>query len=89
MREIFKYGSVGRAPGNRCLYPELRRLNAGRIEHHCGLYFQRLSGRPCLSIRRWLVLCWTNETASRETRRKVKWVRRHGLKRRDGRRIKI
>ena len=22
MREIFKYGSVGRAPGNRCLYPE-------------------------------------------------------------------
>jgi len=24
MREIFTYGSVGRAPGNRCLYPELR-----------------------------------------------------------------
>jgi len=23
MREIFTYGSVGRAPGNRCLYPEL------------------------------------------------------------------
>ena len=23
MREIFKYGSVGRAPGNRCLYPEI------------------------------------------------------------------
>jgi len=22
MREIFKSGSVGRAPGNRCLYPE-------------------------------------------------------------------
>ena len=22
MREIFTYGSVGRAPGNRCLYPE-------------------------------------------------------------------
>ncbi len=23
MRESFTYGSVGRAPGNRCLYPEL------------------------------------------------------------------
>jgi hypothetical protein len=22
MREIFKYGSVGRAPRERCLYPE-------------------------------------------------------------------
>ena len=22
MREIFTYGSVGRAPGNWCLYPE-------------------------------------------------------------------
>ena len=22
MREIFTYGSVGRAPGNQCLYPE-------------------------------------------------------------------
>jgi len=22
MREIFTYGTVGRAPGNRCLYPE-------------------------------------------------------------------
>ena len=27
MREIFKYGSVGRAPGNRCLYPEPDREN--------------------------------------------------------------
>ena len=25
MREIFKSGSVGRAPGNRCLYLELDR----------------------------------------------------------------
>ena len=25
MREIFKYGSVGRAPGNRCLYLEVAR----------------------------------------------------------------
>ena len=23
MRESFTYGSVGRAPGNRCLYPEV------------------------------------------------------------------
>ena len=23
MREIFTYGSAGRAPGDRCLYPEL------------------------------------------------------------------
>ena len=22
MREIFTYGTVGRAPGNRCLFPE-------------------------------------------------------------------
>jgi hypothetical protein len=26
MRESFTYGSVGRAPGNRCLYPEADRL---------------------------------------------------------------
>ena len=25
MRESFTYGSVGRAPGNRCLYPEPER----------------------------------------------------------------
>jgi len=25
MREIFKYGSVGRAPRERCLYPEADR----------------------------------------------------------------
>jgi hypothetical protein len=25
MREIFKYGSVGRAPRERCLYPEANR----------------------------------------------------------------
>ncbi len=25
MREIFTYGSVGGAPGNRCFYPERRR----------------------------------------------------------------
>ena len=27
MREIFKSGSVGRAPGNRCLYPERESKN--------------------------------------------------------------
>jgi hypothetical protein len=27
MREIFTSGSVGRAPGNRCLYPEILFLN--------------------------------------------------------------
>jgi len=27
MREIFTYGSVGRAPGDRCLYPEIRTGN--------------------------------------------------------------
>ena len=26
MREIFTYGSVGRAPRKRCLYPELDRV---------------------------------------------------------------
>jgi hypothetical protein len=24
MREIFTYGSVGGAPGNRCFYPEIQ-----------------------------------------------------------------
>jgi len=28
MREIFTSGSVGGAPGNRCFYLELRRLEA-------------------------------------------------------------
>jgi O-methyltransferase involved in polyketide biosynthesis len=32
MREIFKSGSVGRAPGNRCLYLEVDRLLLGRFE---------------------------------------------------------
>jgi hypothetical protein len=27
MRESFTYGTVGRAPGNRCLYPEPDREN--------------------------------------------------------------
>ncbi|OEU62106.1 MAG: hypothetical protein BBJ57_01045 [Desulfobacterales bacterium PC51MH44] len=31
MRESFTYGSVGRAPGNRCLYPENDINNAGQI----------------------------------------------------------
>ncbi len=28
MREIFTYGSVGGAPGNRCIYPEGGRAKA-------------------------------------------------------------
>jgi len=31
MREIFTYGSVGRAPGDRCLYPELGSSVKGKI----------------------------------------------------------
>jgi hypothetical protein len=31
MREIFKYGSVGRALGDQCLYPEDGRLRFLRI----------------------------------------------------------
>jgi hypothetical protein len=31
MREIFKYGSVGRAPRERCLYPERNRLEGGLV----------------------------------------------------------
>jgi len=30
MRESFTYGSVGRAPGNRCLYPEPDHRNNGK-----------------------------------------------------------
>ena len=35
MRAIFTYGSVGRAPGDRCLYPEPDRYTAAlkRIRH--------------------------------------------------------
>jgi hypothetical protein len=46
MRESFAYGSVGRAPGNRCLYPETRR------EKQCGF-----TERPCkleIHVARWL-----------------------------------
>jgi len=32
MREIFKSGSVGRAPGNWCLYPELRPIRASPFQ---------------------------------------------------------
>jgi len=47
MRENFTYGSVGRAPGNRCLYPEphklitfqkLRLEEENRIEFRLGYY---------------------------------------------------
>ena len=31
MREIFTSGSVGRAPGNRCLYPEADSLHSRLI----------------------------------------------------------
>ena len=34
MREIFMYGSVGRAPGDRCLYPE---ITMGNIVRDAGL----------------------------------------------------
>jgi len=30
MREIFTYGSVGGAPGNRCFYPD--------IQYQCGIH---------------------------------------------------
>ena len=29
MREIFTYGSVGGAPGNRCFYPEIQPYRGG------------------------------------------------------------
>ncbi len=32
MREIFTYGSVGGAPGNRCFYPELDRKRPRLLE---------------------------------------------------------
>jgi hypothetical protein len=34
MREIFTSGSVGRAPGNRCLYPEAEREDHAPAEEH-------------------------------------------------------
>jgi len=42
MREIFTSGSVGRAPGNRCLYPELDTVRAVRIAVSLSLHFTAL-----------------------------------------------
>jgi hypothetical protein len=37
MRETFTSGSVGRAPGNRCLYPEADRLQVRRESRQHGV----------------------------------------------------
>jgi hypothetical protein len=39
MRETFTSGSVGRAPGNRCLYPEPDRLQPTLLRS-CGFQWQ-------------------------------------------------
>ena len=52
MREIFTSGSVGRAPGNRCLYPEIDTVYAVRIAVSPWLHFTaiRPSYTVCLSL---------------------------------------
>ena len=37
MREIFTYGSVGGAPGNRCFYPEGEPKKPGRLSYALAL----------------------------------------------------
>jgi hypothetical protein len=44
MREIFKYGSVGRAPGDRCLYPEADVVPARLICSVCARHGTELVG---------------------------------------------
>ena len=39
MREIFTSGSVGRAPGNRCLYPEADNLRGICLVVSLSLHF--------------------------------------------------
>jgi len=34
MREIFTYGSVGRAPGDRCLYPDDKQIPMTKIPNN-------------------------------------------------------
>ena len=48
MRETFTSGSVGRAPGNRCLYPEADALQRSLVP--CSRFRARLSA----SVRRLL-----------------------------------
>ena len=49
MRESFTYGSVGRAPGNRCLYPAPDRKSRG--DFHVNVILYKTSH---LSISSWL-----------------------------------
>src|SRR5262245_48149876 len=50
MRETFTSGSVGRAPGNRCLYPEPDRLQPTLLRR-CGFQWQVSAGVRLLQIR--------------------------------------
>jgi hypothetical protein len=36
MSKLLTYGSVGRAPGNRCLYPDRAEINPGRWNSRAG-----------------------------------------------------
>jgi hypothetical protein len=47
MREIFTYVTVGRAPGNRCLYPEADRLTAAAFWDD-GMFFD--AGGYCSTL---------------------------------------
>ena len=44
MREIFKSGSVGGAPGNRCSYPEL--------DPHSGVFLAKIQAHSHLDVNR-------------------------------------
>jgi hypothetical protein len=48
MRESFTYGSVGRAPGNRCLYPEPDRKS--RAVFHISVILCKTLYLPILSL---------------------------------------
>ena len=72
MREIFKYGSVGGAPGNRCFYPEQPTGLKPRFFKWCSLstlisYSKSVAmPRPAGEARRW---------AARDIKRRYKWTK--------------
>jgi hypothetical protein len=51
MREIFKYGSVGRALRKRCLYPEPDRENIAVLRKGLCRFERTVAGRLALNVR--------------------------------------
>jgi hypothetical protein len=64
MRESFTYGSVGRAPGNRCLYPEPDRRGRAALKFYRFLKiigFLKVYWKPLRQVNRNVGLQGNNE----------------------------